>query len=110
MNYLKPLSRWQTNDLRHPPRSGVSPLAFRFSPLIFRIRRAAVFRLENFILFSKVVFQMKPLDKELSVKLIRGPLERKRKETIWHRFDRLQRSLRPLRKGQHISRGIHYGR
>ena len=27
----------------------------------------------------------------------------------WERFDRLQRSLRPLRKGKHPNKGIHYG-
>jgi hypothetical protein len=27
----------------------------------------------------------------------------------WERFDRLQRSLRPLRKGRHPKKGIHYG-
>jgi hypothetical protein len=26
----------------------------------------------------------------------------------WERFDRLQRSLRPLRKGRHPVKGIHY--
>ena len=44
------------------------------------------------------------------MKEVRGPLDKARKESIWARFDRLQRSLRPLRKGRHIKRGIYYGR
>jgi hypothetical protein len=47
---------------------------------------------------------------ELSIKVIRGPkqIAREKTETIWDRFDRLQRSLRPLRKGKQVKKGIHY--
>jgi len=50
--------------------------------------------------------------KELTVRTVKGrrQIERESTETIWTRFDRLQRSVRPLRKGREISRGIHYGR
>ena len=49
---------------------------------------------------------------ELTVKEVKGrqQIAREAGETIWSRFDRLQRSLSPLRKGQRIARGIHYGR
>lgn len=53
---------------------------------------------------------MKAQAKELSVKVVKGPLERQRSESVWERFDRLQRSLRPLRKGRQITRGVHYER
>ena len=45
----------------------------------------------------------------LSMKVLKGPLqiEREKNETIWDRFDRLQRSLAPLRKGKHIKKGVH---
>ncbi|MDC3336129.1 hypothetical protein OAV71_06440 [Opitutales bacterium] len=45
----------------------------------------------------------------LSMKVLKGPLqiEREKNETIWDRFDRLQSSLAPLRKGKQISKGIH---
>jgi hypothetical protein len=51
-------------------------------------------------------------EKELSVKVLKGPrqISREASETIWARFDRLQKSLKPLRQGQRIRRGIHYGR
>jgi hypothetical protein len=47
---------------------------------------------------------------ELSIKVIRGPkqIEREQKESVWDRFDRLQRSLRPLRQGKQIKKGLHY--
>lgn len=47
-----------------------------------------------------------------TVRTVKGrqQVAREATETIWLRFDRLQRSLSPLRKGQRISRGIHYGR
>jgi hypothetical protein len=47
---------------------------------------------------------------ELSIKVLRGPkqIEREQKETVRDRFDRLQRSLRPLRKGKQVKKGIHY--
>lgn len=32
-----------------------------------------------------------------------------REAGVWERFDRLQRSLRPLRKGNHPRKGLHYG-
>ena len=45
----------------------------------------------------------------LSMKVLKGPkqVEREKTETIWDRFDRLQRSLAPLRKGKHIKKGVH---
>lgn len=45
----------------------------------------------------------------LSMKVLKGPLqiEREKNETIWDRFDRLQRSLAPLRKGKPIKKGVH---
>ena len=45
----------------------------------------------------------------LSMKVLKGPkqVEREKNETIWDRFDRLQRSLAPLRKGKQISIGVH---
>ena len=45
----------------------------------------------------------------LSMKVLKGPkqIEREKTETIWDRFDRLQRSLAPLRKGKHIKKGVH---
>ena len=46
---------------------------------------------------------------ELSIKVLKGEKERKRKDSVWMRFDRLQRSLRPLRKDRHIPPGLYYG-
>jgi len=45
----------------------------------------------------------------LSMKVFKGPkqIEREKTETIWERFDRLQRSLAPLRKGRQIKRGVY---
>jgi hypothetical protein len=45
----------------------------------------------------------------LSMKVLKGPkqIEREKSETIWDRFERLQRSLAPLRKGKQIKRGVH---
>ena len=45
----------------------------------------------------------------LSMKVLKGPkqVEREKTETIWERFDRLQRSLAPLRKGRQIKKGVH---
>ena len=45
----------------------------------------------------------------LSMKVLKGPkqIEREKTETIWDRFDRLQSSLAPLRKGKHIKKGVH---
>ena len=45
----------------------------------------------------------------LSMKVLKGPkqFEREKTETIWDRFDRLQRSLAPLRKGKQIKKGVH---
>ena len=45
----------------------------------------------------------------LSMKVFKGPkqVEREKTETIWDRFERLQRSLAPLRKGKQIKRGVH---
>ncbi len=50
---------------------------------------------------------------ELTIKVVRGPKQvaREKTETIWDRFDRLQRSLKPLRKGKQVKKvkkGIHY--
>ena len=45
----------------------------------------------------------------LSMKVLKGPkqIEREKIETIWDRFDRLQRSLAPLRKGKKIKKGVY---
>jgi len=45
----------------------------------------------------------------LSMKVLKGPkqIEREKSETIWDRFDRLQRSLAPLRKGKQSKKGVH---
>jgi hypothetical protein len=45
----------------------------------------------------------------LSMKVFKGPrqIEREKIETIWDRFERLKRSLAPLRRGKHISKGVH---
>jgi hypothetical protein len=45
----------------------------------------------------------------LSVKVFKGPkqIEREKTETIWDRFERLQRSLAPLRRGKQIKRGVY---
>ena len=44
-----------------------------------------------------------------SMKVFKGPkqIEREKTETIWGRFERLQRSLAPLRKGKQIKRGVY---
>lgn len=52
----------------------------------------------------------KNLDNQsLSMKVFKGSkqFEREKTETIWDRFDRLQRSLAPLRKGKQIKKGVH---
>jgi len=43
------------------------------------------------------------------MKLLKGPkqVQREKTETIWDRFERLQRSLAPLRKGKQIKRGVY---
>ena len=41
------------------------------------------------------------------IKVLEGSQHRRMSK--WERFDRLQRSLRPLRKGKHPRKGIHYG-
>ena len=48
-------------------------------------------------------------DQTLSMKVLKGPkqVEREKTETIWDRFERLQRSLAPLRKGKQIKRGVY---
>jgi len=45
----------------------------------------------------------------LLMKVFKGPkqIEREKTETIWDRFERLQRSLAPLRKGKQIKRGVY---
>jgi hypothetical protein len=45
----------------------------------------------------------------LSLKVFKGSrqIEREKTETIWDRFERLQRSLAPLRKGKQIKRGVY---
>jgi len=45
----------------------------------------------------------------LSMKVLKGPLqiEREKTEAIWDRFERLQRSLAPLRRGKQIKRGVY---
>lgn len=59
-------------------------------------------------LLSTNLFIVKYSNEQLTVKVVRGPREMARQETIWARFDRLQRSLRPIRKNQRITKGIHY--
>jgi hypothetical protein len=46
---------------------------------------------------------------ELSMKVLKGPkqIEREKTQTIWDRFNRLQRSLAPLRKGKQIKKGVY---
>ena len=48
-------------------------------------------------------------DQTLSMKVLKGPkhIEREKIETIWDRFERLQRSLAPLRKDKQIKRGVY---
>ena len=48
-------------------------------------------------------------DQTLSMMVLKGPkqAEREKTETIWDRFERLQRSLAPLRKGKQIKRGVY---
>ena len=43
------------------------------------------------------------------MKVLKGPkqLDREKTESIWDRFERLQRSLAPLRKGKQIKRGVY---
>ena len=45
----------------------------------------------------------------LSMKVLKGPkqIEREKTETIWDRFERLQRSLAPLKRGKQIKRGVY---
>ena len=45
----------------------------------------------------------------LSMKVLKGPkqVEREMTETTWDRFERLQRSLAPLRRGKQIKRGVY---
>ena len=45
----------------------------------------------------------------LAMKVLKGPkqVDREKTETIWGRFNRLQRSLAPLRKGKRIKKGVH---
>ncbi len=45
----------------------------------------------------------------LTMKVLKGPkqIEREKIETIWDLFDRLQRSLAPLRKGKKIKKGVY---
>lgn len=51
---------------------------------------------------------MQTAEQEFTIKVVRGSESTRRQPTLWQRFDRLQRSLAPLRKGRHIKRGIHY--
>ena len=43
------------------------------------------------------------------MKVLKGPkqIDREKTETIWDRFERLQRNLAPLRKGKQIKRGVY---
>ena len=45
----------------------------------------------------------------LSMKVLKVPkqIKREKTETIWDRFERLQRSLAPLRRGKQIKRGVY---
>ena len=51
----------------------------------------------------------KQVKQALTMKVLKGPkqIEREKTETIWDRFDRLQRSLAPLRKGKKIKKGVY---
>jgi len=48
-------------------------------------------------------------DRAFSMKVLKGTkqIEREKTETIWDRFERLQRSLAPLRRGKQIKRGVY---
>jgi len=48
-------------------------------------------------------------DQIVSMKVLKGPkqIEREKTQTIWDRFNRLQRSLAPLRKGKQIKKGVY---
>ena len=43
------------------------------------------------------------------MKVLKGPkqIQREKTETIWDRFERLQRSLAPLIRGKQIKRGVY---
>ena len=45
----------------------------------------------------------------LSMKVLKGPkqIQREKTETIWDRFERLQRSLAPLIRSKQIKRGFY---
>jgi hypothetical protein len=43
------------------------------------------------------------------IRVLKGKHHQENEMNKWERFDRLQRSLRPLRKGSHPKKGIHYG-
>jgi hypothetical protein len=45
----------------------------------------------------------------LSIRVFKGPrqIEREKTEIIWDRFERLQRSLAPLRRSKQIKRGVY---
>jgi hypothetical protein len=51
---------------------------------------------------------MSAANKELSMKVVQGRGARS-KRSIWQRFDRLQRSVAPLRKAKRMKRGLYYG-
>ena len=66
----------------------------------------------NWKTFRELSFYSCPITKKnptLSMKVLKGSkqVEREKTETIWDRFDRLQRSLAPLRKGRQIKKGVH---
>ena len=48
-------------------------------------------------------------DQTVSMKVLKGTkqVEREKTESIWDRFERLQRSLAPLRRGKQIKRGVY---
>jgi hypothetical protein len=52
---------------------------------------------------------MKQTESSLTMKVVKGKRSTNAIPTIWQRFDRLQKSVAPLRKGKRIRRGIYYG-
>ena len=59
--------------------------------------------------FLRIVKKNLEDEPTLSMKVLKGPkqIEREKAVTIWDLFDRLQRSLAPLRKGKQIKKGVH---
>jgi hypothetical protein len=56
-----------------------------------------------------IMIPMKEVEPSMTMKVVKGDRIKRTAPTIWQRFDRLQKSVAPLRKGKRIRRGIHYG-